>query len=113
PAPSNGLSHDRLRRVRGYIETPLDDRLTLADLAGVGCLSPFHFRRSFKQAVRVGPPRYVMQRRLERAKSLMPRTNQPLAEIAHRVGFADQSHLTSIFRRETGLTPGRYRAALA
>jgi AraC-like DNA-binding protein len=44
---------------------------------------------------------------------LMRRTHLPLAEIAQRVGFADQSHLTSIFRRETGVTPGRYRSALA
>jgi AraC family transcriptional regulator len=79
----------------------------------VACLSPYHFSRSFKQAIGVGPQRYVVQRRLERAKTLMRRTNQPLAEIAQQVGFADQSHLTSIFRRETGLTPGRYRAALA
>jgi AraC-like DNA-binding protein len=42
----------------------------------------------------------------------MRRTNQPLAEIAQLVGFADQSH-PSIFRRETRVTPGRYRAALA
>jgi AraC family transcriptional regulator len=111
--PSNGLSRERLKRVREYIEAHLDDRLTLTDLAGVACLSPYHFSRSFKQAIGVGPQRYVMQRRLERAKALMRRTNQPLAEIAQRVGFADQSHLTSIFRRETGVTPGRYRAALA
>jgi len=111
--PSNGLSRDRLKRVREYIETHLNDRLTLADLAGVACLSPYHFSRSFKQAVGVSPQRYVIRRRLERAKTLMRRTNKPLAEIAYRVGFSDQSHLTSIFRRETGLTPGRYRAALA
>jgi AraC family transcriptional regulator len=111
--PSNGLSRDRLKRVREYIETHLNDRLTLADLAGVACLSPYHFSRSFKQAVGVSPQRYVIRRRLERAKTLMRRTNEPLAEIAYRVGFSDQSHLTSIFRRETGLTPGRYRAALA
>jgi len=113
PAPSNGLSRERLKRVRDYIEHHLDDRLTLTDLAGVACLSPYHFSRSFKQAIGGGPQRYVMQRRLERAKALMRRTNQPLAEIAQRVGFADESHLTSSFRRETGLTPGRYRAALA
>jgi AraC-like DNA-binding protein len=112
-APSNGLSRDRLKRVRDYIETHLDDRLTLTDLAGVACLSTYHFSRSFKEAVGIGPQRYVMQRRLERAKTLIRRTNQPLAEIAHQVGFCDQSHLTSIFRRETGETPGRYRAALA
>ncbi len=113
PEPSNGLSRERLKRVRDYIETHLDDRLTLSDLAGVACLSPYHFSRSFKQAVGVGPQRYVMQRRLERAKTLMRRTNEPLAEIAQQVGFSDQSDLTSIFRRETGVTPSRYRAALA
>jgi AraC family transcriptional regulator len=113
PAPSNGLSRDRLKRVRDYIETHLGDRLTLTDLAGVACLSPYHFSRSFKEAVGIGLQRYVMQRRLERAKKLIRRTNRPLPEIAQQVGLFDQSHLTSIFRRETGVTPGRYRAALA
>jgi AraC family transcriptional regulator len=112
-APSNGLSRERLQRVCDYIEAHLDDRLSLADLARVACLSPYHFSRSFKQAVGVGVQRYVMQRRIERAKTLMRRTNQPLALIAQEAGFTDQSHLTSIFRRETGETPGRYRAALA
>jgi len=95
--PANGLSRERLKRVYDYIEAHLDDRLTLADLAGVACLSPYHFSRSFKQAVGVGPQRYVMHRRVERAKALMRRTDQPLAVIAREVGFADQSHLTSAF----------------
>jgi AraC family transcriptional regulator len=112
-APSNGLSRERLSRVRDYIETHLSARLTLTDLAEVACLSPYHFSRSFKEAVGVGPQRYVMQRRVARAKMLMRGTHRPLAEIAQEVGFADQSHLTSIFRRETGVTPGRYRAAMA
>jgi AraC-like DNA-binding protein len=110
--PSNGLSRERLKRVCDYIETHLDDRLTLADLSAVACLSPFHFSRSFKQAVGVGPQRYVMHRRVERAKALMRRTDQPLALIAQEVGFADQSQLTSVFRREIGVTPAHFRAAL-
>jgi AraC family transcriptional regulator len=111
--PTNGLSRERLNRVYDYVEAHLDDRLALADLAGVACLSPYHFSRSFKQAVGLGPQRYVMHRRLERAKTLMRRTNQPLAWVAQESGFTDQSHLTSIFRREMGVTPGQYRAALA
>jgi AraC family transcriptional regulator len=112
-ASSSGLSRERLQRVRDYIEAQLDGRLSLADLAGVACLSPYHFSRSFKLALGVGPQRYVMQRRLERAKTLMRRTNQPLAWIAQEAGFSDQSHLTSVFRREAGVTPGRFRAAMA
>src|SRR5215813_8551696 len=66
-APSNGLSRDRLKRVRDYIETHLGERLTLTDLAAVACLSTYHFSRSLKEAVGMGPQRYVMQRRIERA----------------------------------------------
>src|SRR5215467_1319869 len=50
-SPANGLSRERLQRVRDYIETHLEDRMTLADLAEVACLSPYHFSRSFKQAM--------------------------------------------------------------
>ena len=111
--PSNGLSRERLNRVQEYIEAHLDDRLTLTELAGVACLSSYHFSRSFKQTTGVGLHHYVMQRRLERAKTLMRRTNEPLALIAQEAGFADQSHLNSAFRREMGVTPGQFRTALA
>jgi AraC family transcriptional regulator len=113
PLPtSKGLSPERLQRVRDYVEAHLDEDLSLTILADIACLSPYHFSRSFKQATGVGLHHYVMQRRLERVKTLMRRTNQPLALIALEAGFADQSHLNSAFRREMGVTPGRFRAAL-
>jgi AraC family transcriptional regulator len=114
PLPtSGGLSPERLQRVRDYVEAHLDEDLSLTVLADIACLSPYHFSRSFKQAAGVGPQRYVIQRRLERAKTLMRRTREPLALIALEAGFGDQSHLTQMFRREMGVTPGRFRAALA
>jgi AraC family transcriptional regulator len=113
PTSNKGLSPERLRRVRDYVEAHLDEGLSLTVLADIACLSPYHFSRSFKESAGVGPQRYVMQRRLERAKTLLRRTREPLARIAQEAGFADQSHLNSIFRREMGLTPGRFRAALA
>jgi AraC-like DNA-binding protein len=113
PSPSNGLSRQRLKRVHDYVEEHLDQRLSLTDLAAVSCLSTYHFSRSFKQAVGVGPQRYLVQRRFERAKALIRRTNLSLALISQEAGFADQSHLTKVFRREIGVTPGHYRAELA
>jgi AraC family transcriptional regulator len=110
---TGGLSPERLQRVRDYVEAHLDDDLSLTVLAGVACLSPYHFSRSFKQAAGVGPQRYVIQRRVERAKYLLRQTHQPLALIAQEAGFNDQSHLTAMFRNEIGVTPGRFRAALA
>jgi AraC family transcriptional regulator len=106
------LSPKRLKRVLDYVESHLSERLTLADLAGVACLSRCYFSKSFKQAVGVGPHRYLVQQRLERAKVLMCSTNEPLARIAQETGFSDQSHLTLIFRCETGMTPGKYRTVV-
>jgi AraC family transcriptional regulator len=102
-----------LQRVSDYVEAHLDEDLSLTALADIACLSPYHFSRSFKQAAGVGPQRYVIQRRIERAKRLLRQTHQPLALIAQETGFADQSHLTRTFRREVGVTPSGYRSAMA
>ncbi len=111
--PEPDLPPPRLRRVLDYIEAHLDQELTLAELAGVACLSPCHLSRSFKQAVGTGPQRYTVRRRVERAKALLRGSDASLASIAAAVGFADQSHFTAAFRQEIGLTPGRFRAASA
>ncbi len=105
------LPPQRMRRVLEYIEANLGAELTLAELSAVACLSPCHFSRSFKDVVGVGPQRYTVQRRVERAKILLRHGKENLAAIAALVGFADQSHFTAAFRRETGITPGRFRAA--
>jgi AraC family transcriptional regulator len=89
--PANGLSRDRLQRVRDHIETHLEDRLTLTNLAPVARLSSYHFSRSSKQSVGIGPQRYVMRLRVERAKTLVRGTRRPLAAIAQETGFADRA----------------------
>jgi AraC family transcriptional regulator len=52
----------------------------------------------------------VIGSRIEAAKHLLEGAAVSLSEVAYRAGFADQSHLTRVFHRATGLTPARYRA---
>ena len=108
-----GLPAYKLRRVMEFIEENIDRPLLLEDLAASAAVSPFHFHRQFKRSTGVTPHRFILQLRMKRAKALLSASDLPLAEVAARVGFADQSHFTSTFRKATSMTPRSYRNATA
>jgi len=85
--------------------------VSLNDIAEAVHLSPFHAARLFKQALGVSPHQYVIQVRVNSARSLLSAGSgeQSLAEVASAVGFADQSHLTRHFKRLLGITPKQLR----
>jgi AraC-like DNA-binding protein len=112
-ASRGGLPGYKLRRVMEFIEANIDQPLPLDDLAASAAVSPFHFHRQFKRSTGITPHRYILQVRMERAKALLSGSDLPLAEVAARVGFADQSHFTSTFRKTTSMTPRSYRNATA
>ena len=111
PTVTGGLSPFVLRNVLGFIEENLAQPLTLADLAAQASLSEFHFARMFRQSMQMAPHQYVMQRRMEKAKSLVRHTGKPLTEIALACGFSSASHFSNRFRAATGLTPSQLRAS--
>jgi AraC family transcriptional regulator len=111
PAPAAGLSRAQLDRVLRHVEDHLAGPVTVADLAGLAAVSPFHFSRQFRAATGTSPHRYVLQRRVARARELLTGTDLPVAQVAARCGFADQSHLTRHARRLLGAPPGALRAA--
>lgn len=104
PRPG-ALPMHKLRRVIDLIEARLDRGATLDEMASLVGLSRHHFARAFKQATGTSPHRFLLERRLERAKASIERGNEPLSAIAARLGFADQSHLTRLFKRRYGVTP--------
>jgi len=95
----------RLRRVLDYVEAHLDRRLTLGALAEIAGISAAHLRVWFK--ARTGQPvhRYVVRRRVERARVLLQQGALAASEIALRAGFAHQTHMARWLRRELGVTP--------
>lgn len=110
PFPSRGgLSRRALTRILDFVNDQLAHKLSLEEIAGVAGLSPSHFIALFKQSTGTAPHQYVMNQRIEKAKQLLTRTKLPIAEIAARTGFADQSHLTRVLRSRTGLTPSKFR----
>src|SRR5262245_21550030 len=105
------LPQCRLRAVLEYIEEQLDASPTLAKIAAVAGLNPYHFARQFKAATGLPPHQYVITRRGEPAKQLLRSgTNLSLAKVATRAGFYDQSQFSQHFKRLVGVTPGQFRA---
>ena len=105
------LTNHGLRRIRDYVESGLAGDLDVQAMADVAGLSAAHFARAFAATVRMTPFRYVMSRRLARARELLERTDRSALDIALDCGFKTPSHFASVFRREYGVTPRTIRAA--
>lgn len=104
-----GLSSQALRQALEYIQSNLEEDLSVATIADAVAMSSYRFAFLFRESMGVTPHQYVMEQRIERAKRLLIETDFPLAEIGYRLGFGSQSHFTSVFRKFTNLTPKQYR----
>jgi AraC family transcriptional regulator len=104
-----GLAGWQLRRITAFMNEHAHQDLALEELAALAGLGAKHFARAFRQSTGVPPHRWLIERRIERAKIHLAADDLGLAEIALACGFADQSHFTAAFRRGTGITPGAYR----
>lgn len=108
-SPRGALAGPRLSRTLALIDAKLSEDLSLRELANESSLSLFHFARAFKIATGSAPHQFVLGRRVARARELLTEGRLSLAEIAGACGFASQAHLTNVFKRATGVTPGAYR----
>lgn len=104
--PLGGL-HPAIRRVREYLHAHFTQAVTIADLAEVAGLSPFHLIRVFHARMGLPPYMYLEHLRVSLARALLM-AGVPIAEVASRTGFGDQSHFTRRFKRVVGVPPGRY-----
>jgi len=108
-----GLAAWQRRVVASYIEEHLCEQISLAALARLVRLSPYHFSRAFKQSFGMPPHRYHTSRRIERAKIMLERHALSVTEIGLRLGFNETSSFTTTFRKLTGFTPSRYHRSIA
>ena len=99
-----------LVRVRQALDAHLGRRFSLSDMARLAGLSRFHFLRAFARAYGVTPYAYSINRRVMMARRLLIE-GRPISMAAIEAGFADQAHLTRVFLRTIGVTPGEFRRA--
>ncbi|MGA7438573.1 MAG: AraC family transcriptional regulator [Luteibacter sp.] len=110
-AVRGGLANWQERRALAFMEQRLDQSFPVSDVADVCGLSVNHFSRAFRRSLGKPPHRWLLDRRIDRARELLQTTPLPLADIALACGFAEQSHFTRVFTRLVGMPPGAWRRA--
>ena len=108
PAVESG---GRIADLQGWLAADLARQPSLDEMATYLGLSRFHLLRSFQKQVGLSPRQWAMQLRTRRAQALL-RAGLPATEVAHELGFADQSHLNRHFRAAYGVSPGSFQRAL-
>jgi AraC family transcriptional regulator len=105
PNGNGGLTGYRLKQVLAFIEDQLTEDLSLERIATVAGVSSSHLNTLFRHSMGVAVHQYVIQRRVELAKTLLLQEEKSITEIALEAGFAHQSHLARHMRRMLGLQP--------
>jgi AraC-like DNA-binding protein len=97
-----------LLRAKDVIDRNYARPLDVATLAAEAHASSAHFSRSFKKAFGETPHKYLLRRRIERAKELLRGTDLSVTEVSLEVGFQSLGSFGSAFRELVGEPPGRY-----
>lgn len=112
PEPKNEPTSYRLKSTIDYIQDHLHQNINLEMLAGAIAMNPSYFCRVFQQEIGYSPYQYIIQQRVEKAKTLLKNRELPISDIALQCGFANHSHLDRHFHKITGITPKAYRTSI-
>jgi len=100
----------RIYKVQDYIESNINDSLSIEELADIAGFSKYHFHRIFKGIVNESLSRYVNRLKLERATHLLTyRTDMTITDIAYHFGFTDSAVFSRTFKNYYGVSPSQYR----
>ena len=99
----------RLYRAREFLYCCYAQPVSVADAAAIAAMSPFHFQRMFKLAFGISPMQFVQRRRLERARELLSKTDEPVTSICLSVGFESHGSFSTLFKRKFGRSPSEIR----
>lgn len=102
---------DVIHRAIAFLNANYQRKVSLQEVADKVHMSASHFSKVFKDEMGHSLSDYLARLRVDRSKGLLRERGIPLAEVASRAGFDDQSYFSKVFKRYTGQSPGRYRSA--
>jgi AraC family transcriptional regulator len=108
-ARAGTLAEWQIERVQQFINDHLADTIRVKDLSHTTRLSCTHFSRMFRRTFGEPPYAYVIRQRATRAADILRQCNTALSDVAGSCGFSDQAHLSTVFRRIFGRSPGEWR----
>ena len=109
PNLQSGQNYEIIAKAKRFIETNLKKSITLKNIADSVNLSPIYFHNIFTAACNMSPHDYLINCRIAEAKKQLWNSNIPLNIIAENCGFVCQQYFTKIFKKQTGITPAKYR----
>jgi AraC-like DNA-binding protein len=105
----SGLDNQYIRKAILFMQEHYQTSISISDICDLIYLSPYHFKRIFKEHTGSTPHRYLMDIRLEKAKELLVRNGSSIEVIARQCGFVNAGHFAVAFKRGTKLSPSEYR----
>ena len=104
---------ENIARLKKYIDSHLDEALTIEKCAGITYLSPSQTTRSFRKYYGMAPYEYLNNQRIEWAQELLRTSSYSIHDIALQLGFQDQNYFSKYFKQKCGKSPSEFRNAPA
>jgi AraC-like DNA-binding protein len=98
-----------MHKATEYIHKNLDAQLTVAQIARQVGLSASHFTAVFRRYAGTAPLKYIIDRRMEKASSMLESTDLTLTHIASMAGYQDPLYFSRLYRKRVGCSPSEYR----
>lgn len=108
--PGNLATSQPITAAVSYILNHLDDKLTIASLSRLACMSESSFHRAFKNEMGISPVDFINAERIKLARRLLQYESMSIQEIALQAGFNSASYFTRMFKRQFGISPARFQA---
>ena len=103
------VSDTRMRNVIQYIRANVGEDINIPQLADMACMSKDHFIRTFRKTTGETPVAFITRKKMEAAELLLVTTDEPVKNIAVKIGFNDCSYFNKTFKRFAATTPQQYR----